>query len=66
MFLTITNPVCKNTSIHNNSIFTSKEDKESHGFGLLSINRITEKYDGSLGLFCVNNEFTISIDLCLL
>lgn len=65
MFLTITNPVCKDIVIHNNTIFTSKEDKDSHGFGLLSINQVTKKYDGNLSLSCVDNKFTISIDLCL-
>lgn len=65
MFLTITNPVCKDISIHNNSILTSKKDKNSHGFGLLSINQVIKKYEGSLSLSCVNKEFTISIDLCL-
>ena len=66
MFLTIKNPVSKDIFIHNNTILTSKEDKKSHGFGLLSINRVTKKYDGNLSLSCINKEFTISIDLCLL
>lgn len=42
MFLTIKNPVSKDIFIHNNTILTSKEDKKSHGFGLLSINRVTK------------------------
>ena len=66
MFLTITNPVCKDISIHNNTIHTSKEDKKNHGFGLLSIKRVTKKYEGKVNLSCINKEFTISIDLCLL
>lgn len=66
MFLTITNPVCKDIFIHNNTILTSKEDKESHGFGLLSINQVTKKHEGKVSLSCINKEFTISIDLCLL
>lgn len=66
MFLAITNPVCKDISIHNNTILTSKEDKKSHGFGLLSINRVAKKYEGKVSLSCINKEFTISIDLCLL
>lgn len=66
MFLTIKNPVSKDIFIHNNTILTSKEDKKSHGFGLLSINQVTKKYDGNLSLSCINKEFTISIDLCLL
>lgn len=66
MFLTITNPVYKDISIHNNTILTSKEDKKSHGFGLLSIYQVTKKLEGKLSLSCINKEFTISIDLCLL
>lgn len=66
MFLTITNPVRKDIPIHKNSIATSKENKESHGFGLLSINQVIKKYKGELILSCINKEFTVNIDLCLL
>lgn len=66
MFLTITNPVYKDISINNNSILTSKKDKECHGFGLFSINQIIKKYEGNLNLSCVNKKFTLNIDLCLL
>ena len=64
-FISITNPVCKDISICDNTIPSSKKDKISHGFGLLSINRVTKKYEGKVNLSCVNKKFKISIDLCL-
>ena len=65
MFLTISNPVVENIKIHNNSIKTSKQDKRDHGFGLYSLKKIIQKYDGKLSLTCNNNLFHTKIELTL-
>lgn len=66
MFLNISNPVSHEIPISNNFITTTKDDKHSHGFGLFSVNKIIKKYNGNINIGCVNKEFTISIDLCLI
>ena len=63
MFLTISNPVVENISIHNNSIKTSKKDTSNHSFGLYSLKKIIQKYNGELLLSCNNNLFNIKIEL---
>lgn len=45
----------------NNQIITSKNDKINHGFGLKSIQLITNKYNGSLSLKIDNNVFILDI-----
>ncbi len=40
---------------------TSKGDKNRHGFGTLSIKRISEKYNGHLIFFYSNGVFTLSL-----
>lgn len=63
MFLTITNPVAENIKIHNNTIETTKQDKSSHGFGIYSVQKIVDKYDGTLTIFCEDNLFKCEITL---
>ena len=63
LFLTIKNPIEHNIEIHNNIVKTSKEDYINHGFGLYSINRIIEKYDGELNMYCKDNHFITKIEL---
>lgn len=65
MFLTISNPVVENISIHNNSIKTSKKDTSNHGFGLYSLKKIIQKYNGEFSLSCNNNLFHAKIELTL-
>ena len=40
---------------------TTKSDKNYHGFGMKSIKRIVEKYNGHLSCFYSQNVFTLSI-----
>ena len=63
IFLTITNPIDENVEIHNNSIQTSKQDKSNHGFGIYSIQKIVDKYNGELTLSCENYLFKTEIVL---
>lgn len=59
--------LCKNPT-HNNInkgelLRTTKKDKENHGFGILSIKSIAEKYSGSYVYDCKNGIFTSTIIL---
>ena len=62
-FITITNPVNSDIQIHKNSIMTTKQDKINHGFGIYSIKKAIEKYNGNLDLLCDNNIFSLHITL---
>lgn len=63
LWLIIKNPVIENVKIRNNTISTTKKDKSLHGFGLHSLRKLVEKYDGKLQLTCENNVFKTSIEL---
>lgn len=55
------NYVSQQVELKNGWPVTSKADKEYHGFGLLSIRRITEKYGGSLSIRVENHMFRLNI-----
>lgn len=57
-FIKITNPVGEDVKIKNNTVVTTKDDAFSHGIGLYSMRKVTEKYNGSLILTCENGLFT--------
>ena len=61
--LIIDNPVEKNVDIINNTIPTSKEEKDQHGLGLQNINQIVKKYNGTINMTCKNLIFTSTIML---
>ncbi|MDE5698631.1 MAG: GHKL domain-containing protein [Lachnospiraceae bacterium] len=44
----------------NGNILSMKKEKKMHGFGLNSINRITEEYDGAMILDFGHNRFTLT------
>ena len=62
-WLTVTNPVAENVKIKNNTVATTKEDKNHHGFGLYSLRKVAEEYQGELKLSCENNLFEITVEL---
>ena len=43
------------------NIITSKKDKTAHGYGLLSIRRMVDKYGGAVKLGTANNVFVLDI-----
>lgn len=43
--------------------FTTKKDKENHGFGLRNVNFIVNQYNGTLDLKDLGNEFWVYISL---
>ena len=63
IFIKIQNPVFENVHIKNNAIATTKLDKNLHGFGISSIRKVVEKYNGLVKLNCENQVFTIEIEL---
>lgn len=65
LFIRIENPTLYDVQIINNSILSTKTDKEAHGIGLHSIDSTIKNYSGDMKLSCENNIFTIEIDLDL-
>lgn len=61
ILLSITNPVEKDINAH--ELKTTKLDKKNHGFGLLSVQKIVDKYTGSFLLKCKDRIFEASIIL---
>ena len=57
IFITITSPTKENIKVINNSISTSKTDKDIHGIGLYSIKKVLGKYNGNINLSCENKIF---------
>jgi hypothetical protein len=65
LFISITNPVEKKVRIFNNTINTTKEDKDNHGIGLTSLKNIVDKYDGHIQLESTDSLFKISVDFAI-
>lgn len=61
IFVYVKNPVIKPVDV--NKLFSTKSDKQNHGFGILQMNKLAEKYQGQVFLDCDSNEFTITIVL---
>lgn len=51
VLLTLINSCSRNPYSNNGIITTTKEDKQLHGFGLKSINKIVKKYDGDIQMY---------------
>jgi len=47
----------------NGHFVTSKKDKENHGIGTRIVKDVVAKYDGEIGFYHPNNEFTVLINL---
>lgn len=63
MFLSIINPVVEHIDVQNNTIQTTKQDKSNHGFGIYSLQKAINKYEGSLNLLCEDNLFKCEVEL---
>lgn len=50
----LTNPFVRRT----NQLITSKADKQRHGFGIKSIRKIVQKYDGDIQMYYSSNSLT--------
>ena len=61
LYIKVSNSVHEYVKILHNSIPTTKEDKSNHGFGLMNINRVVEKYNGIIKMKCEDNTFFTEI-----
>ena len=55
------NYVSHEVVLRNGLPLTSKTDKQYHGFGVLSIRRITEKYSGTVSIRIENSQFQLNL-----
>jgi sensor histidine kinase regulating citrate/malate metabolism len=63
IFMKATNTIAEPVAIVNNSIATSKVNKELHGFGIENIKNSIKKYGGNIALNSMENEFIVEIIL---
>lgn len=59
--VSIKNPV--NENIDTKNLFSTKADKDLHGFGIKSMKAIADKYEGMVLFSCKNKIFTANINL---
>lgn len=60
-FIWISNPVAEDVKIINNTVETSKADKNIHGIGLYNIRRTVAKYEGEFEISCNDKMFVMDI-----
>lgn len=61
----VSNPITDRVEVVNNTIETTKEDKKIHGYGLLNIHRVVEKYHGQVNIDCEKGEFILKANFML-
>lgn len=66
LFIEVSNPSILNPIGEDGKLRTTKKDKENHGFGMRSIEKIVEKYAGMLNYEYENGQFILNIMLPLL
>lgn len=59
--LTVTNPTRNSASGNGFIPFTTKPDSSEHGFGLMNIKSVVDKYDGYMKIDNKDNMFTLSL-----
>lgn len=64
-FIEMTNPVQKKVEIRGNLPETTKPDKEMHGFGLYSLEKVIKKYDGKVTCECDETAFKLSMEFSI-
>ena len=61
--ISVQNSAAGKVQVEGNTVRTTKEQKELHGFGLNSVREIAEKYRGSCTIQSTEDEFTVYIIL---
>lgn len=61
--LTVQNPTIADAVIENNSVRTTKENKNLHGFGLKNIEQVAKKYDGFMHIECEDGVFKTRVTM---
>jgi len=59
--LTVKNPTVNRIADDSALPATTKADKLQHGFGLVNINAVVEKYDGAMRTECKDGQFVLSL-----
>ncbi len=62
-FISITNPVSEKIDVINNTVQTTKKNRDKHGFGLYSLEKIAKKYNGKMDIISKDNSFTVIFEL---
>ena len=62
-FIYVKNPCNQEPKIDGNKFLTIKRDKENHGFGMLNIEQVIKKYEGTIAYDYKAPFFTVSICL---
>ena len=61
LFMTVENSIEEQPLKDGNKWVTSKGDKNLHGYGLLSVERIIQKYEGMIEYGVDSSEFEVKI-----
>lgn len=61
LIIRIENPFCGDLEFQNGLPVTTKEDKNFHGFGMKSIQKVVEKYNGYFSINPKNHLFVLNI-----
>lgn len=61
--INISNPTVDTDNITENSIHTTKDDKDNHGYGLYNIKKTVDMYNGMFSINCTGGIFTLEVGL---
>lgn len=61
LVIVVNNPVDKAVDVSN--MTTTKLEKQSHGFGRMSMIRVAQKHGGDVSFECSDSSFTLTIIL---
>lgn len=59
----VTNPISKPIDIRNNNIYSTKQNKDEHGFGLRNIQSLARKNNGEMFVSCTDTKFKLVVIL---
>lgn len=65
LVLKIINPVKECVSVVNNTVYTTKNDAQNHGFGIEQMKSVAKKYNGTVNIECDKKIFSIEIGLII-
>lgn len=61
LMIQMDNPYAEEINDQNGNLLTTEPDRENHGFGLQSIRKVIQKYNGTMDIDYQNNIFSISL-----
>lgn len=61
LMIQMDNPYAGEINDNNGELITTESDRENHGFGLQSIKKVIQKYDGTMNIDYKSNIFSISL-----